>query len=95
LVASGPMSGPIGDLLCVALWLLTIVLLIRVIASWVIALGGRPPVSGPLRTGYDLLMDVTEPMLRPIRRILPPAGMFDLSVVIAFVIIFVLRTAFC
>jgi YggT family protein len=89
------MGGPLGDLLCIALWLLWIVLLVRVIVSWVVALGARPPVSGPLRTGYDLLTDVTEPMLRPLRRIVPPAGMFDLSVVVAFVIIFVLQRAFC
>ena len=55
----------------------------------------RPPATGPLRSAYELLFDVTEPVLRPLRRIVPPAGMFDLSVVIAFVIIFVLRTAIC
>jgi uncharacterized protein YggT (Ycf19 family) len=41
------------------------------------------------------LYDVTEPPLRALRRILPPAGMFDLSVVVAFIIIFVLQTALC
>jgi uncharacterized protein YggT (Ycf19 family) len=34
-------------------------------------------------------------MLRPLRRIIPPAGMFDMSVIVAFVIIFVLQVAFC
>jgi uncharacterized protein YggT (Ycf19 family) len=38
---------------------------------------------------------VTEPPLRLLRRIIPPAGMFDLSVVVAFIIIFVLQTAIC
>ena len=31
----------------------------------------------------------------PLRRILPPGGMFDLSILVAFVIIFVLQTALC
>ena len=57
--------------------------------------GWRPPATGPLRSAYDLLFDVTEPPLRLLRRILPPAGMFDLSVVVAFIIIFVLQTAIC
>ncbi len=82
-------------LICVALTLVWIILLLRVILSWVQLAGWRPPATGPLRAAYDLLYDVTEPPLRMLRRILPPAGMFDLSVVVAFIIIFVLQTALC
>jgi YggT family protein len=82
-------------LICVALTLFEIVLLIRVVTSWLEVFGVRPPISGPLRSAYDLLHDVTEPVLRPLRRIVPPAGMFDLSVVVAFVIILVLQQAVC
>ena len=82
-------------LLCVALTLLWVILLVRVVLSWIQLAGVRPPPTGPLRSAYDLLFAVTEPVLRPLRRIVPPAGMFDLSVVIAFVIIIVLQQAFC
>jgi YggT family protein len=82
-------------LICVALTLIWLILLIRVILSWVQLAGWRPPAAGPIRSAYDLLFDVTEPPLRALRRILPPAGMFDLSVVVAFIIIFVLQTAIC
>jgi YggT family protein len=82
-------------LLCLALTIIWVILLIRVIMSWVQLAGWRPPATGPLRSAYDLLFDVTEPPLRALRRILPPAGMFDLSVVVAFIIIFVLQTAIC
>ena len=82
-------------LICVALTLIWLILLIRVILSWVQLAGWRPPATGPIRSAYDLLFDVTEPPLRALRRILPPAGMFDLSVVVAFIIIFVMRTALC
>jgi YggT family protein len=82
-------------LVCVALTLIWIVLLVRVILSWVQLAGWRPPATGPLRSAYELLFDVTEPPLRLLRRILPPAGMFDLSVVVLFIIIFVLQTALC
>lgn len=88
-------TNPVVSLACGALLLASFVLLIRVIVSWITVVGARMPVSGPLRTAYDLLFDVTEPMLKPLRRIVPPAGMFDLSVAVAFVIIFVLRTALC
>ena len=33
--------------------------------------------------------------MKPIRRIVPPAGPLDLSVIVAFVIIFVLQNALC
>ena len=82
-------------LICLALTLASIILLVRVVLSWVQLAGWHPPPSGPVRSAYDLLYDVTEPPLRALRRMLPPAGMFDLSVVVALVIIFVLRTAFC
>jgi YggT family protein len=82
-------------LVCVALTLIWIILLVRVILSWVQLAGWRPPATGPLRSAYELLFDVTEPPLRLLRRILPPAGMFDLSVVVLFIIIFVLQTALC
>lgn len=82
-------------LICLALTLIWLILLIRVILSWVQLAGWRPPATGPLRSAYELLNDVTEPPLRMLRRILPPAGMFDLSVVVAFIIIFVLQTALC
>ena len=88
-------GNAVGRLVCVALGVYSIVLLARVIVSWVELAGWRPPPTGPLRTIFELLFDVTEPVLRPIRRILPPAGPLDLSVIVAFVIILVLRSAIC
>jgi YggT family protein len=85
------MSG----LICLALTLAWIILLIRVVVSWLEFFGVRRPIAGPGRTAYDALFAVTEPMLRPLRKVIPPAGMFDISVVVAFVIIFVLQVAFC
>jgi YggT family protein len=82
-------------LVCVALTLVWVILLVRVILSWIQLAGWRPPATGALRSAYELLFDVTEPPLRALRRILPPAGMFDLSVVVAFIIIFVLQTVLC
>jgi YggT family protein len=82
-------------LICIALWVATLLLLARVVVSWLEFFGVRRPIVGPGRTAWDLLYDVTEPALRPLRKIIPPAGMFDISVIVAFVIIFVLRYAFC
>jgi YggT family protein len=85
------------DVLCVVLTAYTIILFIRVLVSWAYLFGLRPPISGPFRTALDLLEDVTEPALRPLRALIPPiraGGVgLDLSIIIAFVILAVLRTA--
>jgi YggT family protein len=85
------------DILCVLLTIYTIILFVRVIVSWAYLFGFRPPISGPLRTIIDLLEDVTEPVLRPLRALIPPiraGGVgLDLSIIIAFVILAVLRSA--
>jgi YggT family protein len=85
------------DIVCVVLTAYTIILFIRVLVSWAFLFGFRPPYSGPLRTVLDLLDDVTEPVLKPLRALIPPiraGGVgLDLSIIIAFVILAVLRTA--
>ncbi|MEQ9561181.1 MAG: YggT family protein [Woeseiaceae bacterium] len=43
---------------------------------------------GPLS---DLLADMTEPLLRPIRRIIPPLGVIDLSAYIAVILLIALN----
>jgi YggT family protein len=85
----------VDDLICFVLFAFMIVLFVRVIVSWIQFAGWRPPGSGPLRAGFDLVIDVTEPPLRLLRRIVPPAGALDLSVLVAFVVLVVLRTVFC
>jgi uncharacterized protein YggT (Ycf19 family) len=84
-----------SELICLALFVSMLILLVRVIVSWIQFAGWRPPLDGPLRAGYELLIDVTEPPLRLLRRIVPPAGPLDLSVLVAFVAIAVLRRVFC
>ncbi len=58
-------------------------LLIVVIISWV-APGNRHP-------GAMLLYQVTEPLLRPFRRIIPPVGGLDFSILAVFLLLYVVR----
>ena len=68
-----------------ALWIFELVLLARVILSWFPNVDRRNPL-------IQFLYDVTEPVLRPIRDMMPPTGMMDLSPLIVFLIIQVLMT---
>jgi YggT family protein len=88
-------SNPLQSAFCLALTFAWLLLLARVIVSWVVFAGWRPPSTGPVRSAYDLLDNVTDWAIKPLRKIVPPAGMFDMSVLVAFIIIFVARVAFC
>jgi YggT family protein len=63
-----------------------IVLFCRVVLSWF-----------PLQPGTILaqvnrvLFDVTEPVLRPFRRIIPPIGMFDISFIVVIFLLYFIR----
>lgn len=89
--------GVVITILCAGITILTVLLLVKVLVSWALLFGFRPPVAGPVRWFLDLLDDLTEPLLRPLRRLIPPvrAGAvgLDLSVIVAFVILAVLRIA--
>jgi YggT family protein len=88
-------ANPLQTILCLALTLAWLLLLVRVIVSWIVFAGWQPPSTGPVRSAYDLVTDVTDWAISPLRKIVPPAGMFDMSVLVAFIIIFVARVAFC
>jgi len=92
-------SNPALEILCIVVTIYTFVLFARVIVSWAYLFGFRPPLSGPVRKILDLLDDVTEPVLRPLRALIPPVragGMgLDLSIIVAFVILWVLRMVLC
>jgi len=62
-----------------------VLLLLRVVMTWIPNLDTRHPLA-------RFLYDVTEPVLSPIRQMIPPQGGFDLSPMIAFLGIFVLTT---
>src|SRR4051812_5432606 len=64
---------------------LTLAIIVRAILSWFPASRTRAPVTA-------MLSDVTDPVLRPIQRRLPAFGGFDLSPLIAIVLISVLES---
>ena len=80
----------IVDIIRILLWAYWVVLLIRILSTWFPA----PPPGSPVRRVLDVTYALTEPVLRPLRKVLPPVRMgmvgLDLSPIIAFVILIVL-----
>ncbi len=82
------------DLLCSFLLVYFFVLFARIILSWF----PMEPGSG-LASVHRVLYDLTEPVLAPVRGLIPPLGgsgmAFDLSPIIVFVALTILRGAIC
>ena len=73
------------QIISLLLQLFELALLARIILSWFPNVDRSNPI-------IQFLFDITEPVLKPIRDMLPPGGMFDFSPLIVFVIIQVLTT---
>jgi YggT family protein len=87
--AAAGRSAIVG-VLCTALLIYWIILLLRIILSWF-----PMPHSGPAARASSILYRLTDPVMRPLRNLIPPvrAGMMaiDLSPILLFIGIGVLR----
>lgn len=63
--------------------LLTWAIIARILLSWFKA--------GPGNRFSQFLYNITEPVLRPVRRLLPPIGMMDFSPILALILLDLLR----
>ena len=74
----------------IILILLTAAIFTRAILSFIVPLSGsRPPQI--LLNFHAAVVQLTEPILGPIRRILPPFGGLDFSPMVALIILWVIR----
>jgi YggT family protein len=72
-------SNPLYDLGQIYL----LIMLVRAVLSWF-------PYSpdSPLNPVRRVVITLTEPVLAPFRRIIPPVGMLDLSFLVAFIAVY-------
>jgi YggT family protein len=82
--ASAPV-GIAGYLLFGFLGLYTLAIFVRIVLAWF----GTSYANGLMR----FLIRLTEPLLGPLRRMLPTVGMFDVSPIVAFLIIWICQAA--
>jgi YggT family protein len=62
--------------------LYTYIVIANVILSWLMAFGVVNPYNSTVRTIWQALNALVEPLLRPIRNILPNMGGIDLSPIV-------------
>jgi YggT family protein len=76
-----------------ALFLVYILLIfVYILLNMMFSLGLRPPYSRWTDAVMNFLRDVCEPYLRIFRRFIPPIGMFDLTPMIAIILLYVVET---
>jgi YggT family protein len=83
--AGGRVVAIVGYLLYGFLSVYMLLITIRIVFSW----GGVNYSNRVMR----FLVNATEPVMAPMRRIVPPLGVFDISPVIVLLILYMLRTA--
>jgi YggT family protein len=67
------------------------IIIASAIVSWLVAFGVINVRNQFVRTAVDFLYRITEPVLRPIRRVLPNLGGIDISPVIDLLLIIFLQ----
>ena len=77
-------GGPIGQFLGPLIQLLALAVLVRALLSWF--------VRDPYNPIVQILDSVTEPILQPLRQIVPRFGMMDLSPLVAIIVLQVIAS---
>jgi YggT family protein len=85
------MLAPFFEALYFALNLVWWLIIISVVASWLVAFGVVNTRNTTVYRILDMLNRATEPLYRPIRRIIPPMGGLDLAPMVLILIIYILQ----
>jgi YggT family protein len=78
------MAGILGYIITIVIYLF----IARAILSWIFVAGIRNEFL--LRLHFALA-SLTEPIIAPLRRIIPPMGMIDITPLVAIIILIVIR----
>ena len=70
----------------ILVWVLIIAIFARVILSWL-------PIGGSNNPLVAIVYQITEPILAPLRRVIPRVGIFDLTPMIAIIILGLIERA--
>ncbi|MFD6157900.1 YggT family protein [Nocardia sp. NPDC060256] len=76
----------IGTVIGYALTIFIVLLLARMVFDWMLALGNSPSWANRPR---ELAHAATEPIIAPVRRVLPPIRAGGLAIDLAFTVVFI------
>ena len=82
----------IGDYVWAVFEVYIILILLYILSNLLFSFGLRPSYSRTFDAVLGFLRDVSEPYLRLFRKFIPPIGMFDLSPMIAIIVLYIVGT---
>jgi YggT family protein len=85
------MLNPIAALLIEILEIYKWIVILAVIVSWLTAFNVINVHNNFVRSALRVLLALTEPVFRPVRKVIPPMGGLDLSPIVVFVVIWFLQ----
>jgi len=77
----------VADFLSTVIYIYTLLIFLYVVLQLLLQLGMRIPYNRATDALLTFLRDVCEPLLRLIRRVVPPLGAIDLSPLIAIILL--------
>jgi YggT family protein len=84
--------GDIGTYVSALFLVYIILIFLYILLNMMFSLGLRPPYTRLTDPIMGFLRDVCEPYLKIFRRFIPPIGMFDLTPMIAILVLIIVRT---
>ncbi len=87
-ITRGDIANYVGTLFDVYVLLI----FVYILANMLFSFGLRPPYARWSDAVLSFLRDVSEPYLRIFRKFIPPIGMFDLSPIIAIILLYLVKT---
>jgi YggT family protein len=85
------MLAPFVEVILILLQFVWWLIIISVVASWLVAFGVINTRNPTVYRILDLLNRATDPIFRPIRRLLPPMGGLDLSPMVVLLVVYLIR----
>lgn len=83
------MAYALIDICILLLRILSWIIIIQIVISWLIAFNVINTYNDVVRAIVRALDTITEPLYRPIRRIMPDLGMIDLSPMVVVILIII------
>jgi YggT family protein len=80
--------GPVLGFVSLVLLLMQVLLIARALLDWSVVLAG-PSAAGSLRSRLSNgVRSITEPILAPVRRVIPPLRVGGMAIDLSFIVVF-------
>jgi YggT family protein len=77
----------IADYVSALFYVYSLLIIAYIVINLIFAFGARPPYNRTVNAILEFLRDISEPLLRPFRKIIPMIGPLDLSPIVALIVL--------